>query len=144
MMNDDDPSRDTISPPPHFSRSAKRYMGWLARELWHSCLVGNPAPMTHQRYERMRRPRAGDIVVELSTLTRLLDAPDLDSALWDGQFVTFVEMREEWQTYDEPELNPGGYMETVPVCLNPDGTEFRWTNADLVAVPAGRDFVPLP
>ena len=105
-------------------RPTKRTLALLVLALWDSVLVGNPAPVVRQRYERMRGFRPGDVVVEMSTLSRLVNFDlGLVDDRWDGQFVKFIRTDRDSLGRDEH------------LCLNPDGSEFRWSNADLVAVP---------
>lgn len=106
----------------------KLAMGWIANALLSSVLVGNQCDAVKARYERMKNLQPGDLVFEASTWGRLARDVDLTSDLWDGQFVRYL--RTEVET-------DGDWSETVYVCANPDGTEFRWTNASLWAMPEG-------
>jgi hypothetical protein len=110
-------------------REAKRNLAFVAIALWDSVLIGDPPPAVLARYERMRSPQPGDLVMETSTIRSL--CRDLADDRWDGQFIPYVrsEMREH--AYEDGET----WSETVAICLNADGNEFAWTNADLVAVP---------
>ena len=118
----------------HIERADKRRMGFIWHHLWMSVLVAGPAPAVRERYERMKAYRPGDIVVETSTLYGLLRRdPDLLDERWDGQFIRYRETVREWVPYDDNA--PDGYWETFYVCVNPDGTEYRWFNAELCAVP---------
>lgn len=123
----------------HIERIDKRRMGFIWRHLWHSVVVGDPCPGVRERYERMKAPRPGDLIVETSTLYGLMHRdPDLLDDRWDGQFIRYRETVREWVPYPADETNdnpPGGYWETFYVCVNPDGTEYRWFNAELCAVP---------
>jgi len=106
-------------PPPIIDRPTKRLIAQIVWELWNSVLVGSPAPKIQERYERMHNPQWGDLVVEMSTLLRLVRLdPCFEDNRWDGQFVRFC--------YSAGDTH---------VCLNPDGTTFNWTNATLIAVP---------
>lgn len=113
-------------------REAKRALGWVVNALWITTL-GSRTPDGKARYERMRNPEAGDLICEMSTLYRLLARDrELEDDRWDGQFVRYL--RTETERYE------WGGSETVYVCENPDRSEFRWTNADIIAVPQSRDF----
>jgi hypothetical protein len=116
------------------NREDKRTTAWIANALLSSVLVGNQCPDVKARYERMKDPRPGDLIFEASTLPRLLNSPDVDNDLWDGQFVRLIRSgMEHWYT-DEEGVD---HDEMVYVCANPDGTEFRWTNASVWALPDG-------
>ena len=43
-------------------------LGIVGYELWKSHLVGNNCPSNQKRYDRMKEPRAEDLVLELSSL----------------------------------------------------------------------------
>lgn len=125
-----------IVPPPAFDRVAKRQMLMIMNALWRAVLIGNAPPSTQALYARMKDPRPGDLVVESSTMYLLRD--DLTDSRWDGQFVTYREtITEVVSDTDEPDNRAYDRVETYLVCLNPDGTEFRWWNAGLLAVPDG-------
>lgn len=124
--------------------AAKRMLGRMALDLREALLVGNPAPVVTAMYQRSKRVEPGDWVCELSTLRRLLRSPEANS-LWDGQFTRYL--RSEYVTEpccgcDRDDGQCRCECETwtyeVHVCENPDGSEFRWENADLVAVPLER------
>lgn len=81
--------------------------------------------------QRIHNPQEGDLVWEQSTIRALISNPDDDR--WDGQFVPYVRSGvEEWETAEYGEI----FQEMVHYCLNPDGTEFRWSNATILAVPS--------
>ena len=116
-------------------RHAKLAMGWVALAWRNALIVGSPAPHVAGMWERTRNPRSGDLCMEVSTLYRLCSQADLTDDLWDGQFVPYV------RTEDRPiSATPGEWGVEVPtervhIMLNPDGTEFAWTNAEIAAVP---------
>jgi hypothetical protein len=115
------------------SRVEKRRLAILVHHWWNALLIGNPPPRTLEAYERARDLRLGDLVVEVSTLGHLV-ARDvaLEDDRWDGQFIRFLRSEQRFTLYDD---EPGGFTEQVWICENPDGSEFMWTNADLIAVP---------
>ena len=113
----------------------KRRLGWMVLAWWNALLVGNPAPSVLAAYERARALRPGDYVAEMSTLLGLVKypdryEPDVLKTRWDGQFTLYV--RSEIREYDD---EGNEWSEEVHICTNPDGTEFAWTNADLIAIP---------
>lgn len=129
-----------IPPPPAFDRAAKRQILAIAAALWRSTLIGNQPPSTRAMYERMQNLRPGDLVFDSSTSSWLLQRdPDLTSDQWDGNFVTYLRTEQEvlHQHDDDPDDHQYDYTETYLVCMRPDGAEFHWTNAMLLAVPDG-------
>jgi len=130
------------APPPVLSREMKRLMLPMAYRVYEGTLIGGAPPATKAMYERTSNPRPGDLVIEASTIPRLMcDGADPDSPLWDGQFVTYVGSEMRTHTYPDGDES---FTEEVHVCLNPDGTTFEWTNARLVAVPTDMQFGRLP
>ena len=82
----------------------------------------------------MENIRPGDLVYEDSLAYWLVyKDPEYKDSRWDGQFITYL--RTEFQSIDDGD--GGSFTEKVQVCQNPDGTEFNWTNASLLAVPDG-------
>lgn len=119
----------------------KRQLATLCMELWSSVLVGNPAPRVAERLKRMENPRPGDFVIECSTIYALLNGrydQETAESLWDSQLVKFV--REDTIVH-RYEGDPGSYPEKAFVCEKPDGAEFNWTNAQLIAVPMTKDAI---
>jgi hypothetical protein len=129
-----------ISPPPVIDRPTKRIMLAMMLTLQSTVLVGNQAPMVGQIDRRMRDPQPGDLVVEVSLGFWLLHCdPELKDSHWDGQFITYLRHdTEQVQFTEDPE--DGSYTENFLVCMNPDGTEFRWSNAMLAVVPTEYNF----
>lgn len=109
-------------------QAQKEQMGWLTRWLWKGLLIGDPPVFTQVLRERMCSPQPGDMVVDMSTLGRLLNHPapksDWCVDLWDGQFVRYVK-----------DLGGGAHR-----CEAPDGATFTWSNCDIVAVPMNGDW----
>lgn len=113
------------------------------------------------RYQRMHCPMPGDWVIEDSTLGLLLhwyDHPEIEPRMqgemrsvkscWDGQVAPFIGVSREWHPWYEDAFNfetghmywtvgapLDGYWERFLIVENPDGTEFRWTNASIRAIP---------
>lgn len=66
----------------------------MSRHLLTATLVGNPAPIVSRMYTRLKDPRPGDLVVEMSA--ELRDAQHRINALG-----ILLEHRVEWQETDE-------------------------------------------
>ena len=126
------------------SISEKRRMGHLMRALRSAVLVGNQAPIVGAMWQRMEQPRPGDFVVEMSTLPSLLRGDplvpltDVEVQRWDGQFTRYLRSEERFTPDEDGE---DGFTELVHVCENPDGTEFVWTNAELMMAPITGEFL---
>lgn len=128
-----------------------------AHTIWDCVLVGNPAPMVRKQYERMNRPRPGDLVVEMSVWWR---RRGMDDAQWldyrtKGFGVLLAhrlerhESDEEWAaelaaenaagngwTDDERGTEWAWYVQYGSAA----GDICRWTNADFVTLgPFTRD-----
>jgi hypothetical protein len=87
----------------------------VGRELHRSTLAGNAPPMITELRERMRNPRPGDLVLEISRFGGMMpDRFDPDSI---GRLVRIESDR--WVI--EP--------------LHAPGTEQGWRNAEFVAIP---------
>ena len=124
------------------TRATKYIMGWIVWNLWDSLLVGHPAQKVEMRRQRMIAPRPGDLVVEITTLYMLLlRDPELQNDQWDGQFLVYLRSENLTHQFDpdavqEPDSPPPQvWHETVHICQQPDGSEFTWHNAEMVAVP---------
>jgi hypothetical protein len=100
------------------------------------CLVGYPAPKVKQLDDRMRAPRVGDLVLEVSTI------------YWEERVGTRLGRLE--RTVREPVFTPeewaegGGGTDPIPTediwyLTLADGREYRWHNATFIAVPTAID-----
>lgn len=123
------------------SRGEKERLARVMLDLRSAMCVGNPAPIVAAMWRRHTSPEPGDWVMETSTIHGLLH-PQYDrwteqhkDALWDGQFTRFL--RTEVRTHVSEEEDDE-WSETVYVCENPDGTEYTWSNAELVVAPLER------
>lgn len=125
-----DPS---VKPPPHIERPIKRIMLGMMLSLQRVTLVGDPAPITVTLRDTMRNPQPGDMVIESSIAYWLLYRdPEFQDSRWDGQFLTYLRTVREYREVEGEQV-----VDTFLECLNPDGTTFSWTNAELLAVPSG-------
>lgn len=116
-----------------FSIDEKRCMAHLLLNMRSALLCAHGTPLGKDMWERHTNPIAGDFVVEMSTLYRLVHNPQAgDKDKWDGQFVKFLRTDREWIRWTD---GPGGYWETYWVCRKPDGFLFRWHNAEVVVAP---------
>jgi len=93
---------------------------YAGRALWLSVLVGDPAPATVRLRDRMRHPRPGDLVIEISSFSRTFD-PDAV-----GRLVRI----ENGHDMDR--------CRHVTAPLGRPGEEQGWRNAEFVAVPDRR------
>jgi hypothetical protein len=91
----------------------------VGRALWESVLVGDPAPAVAELRNRMKRPRPGDLVIEVTMLGRF----DPDSV---GRL-----LRVEGD-------NPGLPDRYVVEPLHRPGEEQGWRNAQFIALPDQR------
>lgn len=124
-----------ISPPQAFDRQTKRHFAILVLNYWNTLLMATQVPAGNRAYERVKNVQPGDYVAEISTLGRLvLRDQDFKDDRWDGQFVKFLRHDFEYYKSDDEGFIPR--INKIPslVCLNPDGTEFVWTNAELIQV----------
>lgn len=118
-----------------YSRTAKRQILSVQIALWSGLLIGNPPPYVIELRDRMRNYRPGDLVAETSTMYSLVRNNNMADDLWDGQLTRYL--RTEQATIMLSEDDPFPFQETYLVCQQSNGTEYRWTNADLLAVPEG-------
>lgn len=63
-------SRTPYFPPAATTKEFALLLATATMEIWDSCLVGNPAPAVQRRYELMKNPRPGDLVLEISSCGR--------------------------------------------------------------------------
>jgi hypothetical protein len=123
-----DPSVMTYEPIP---LESKKMLARITRSWTSAMLVGNRAPAVEAVWQRHKNPKPGDWVVETSTLYGLVSSDRYDESLWDGQFTRYLRSEVVEHQYEDGET----WSEEVHICENPDGTEFRWTNATLAVVP---------
>jgi hypothetical protein len=113
----------------------------MARHLHSATLVGNPAPIVKEMYERITHPRIGDLVMEGSTPYR----KDVDTRI-KGLGI-LVERRYEWWETDEEWEQVKAEDSSVSdedrltdeawyVQYGPGPSDVcRWTNCSFVALP---------
>ena len=111
-------------------------LGIVGYELWKSHLVGNNCPSNQKRYDRMKEPRAEDLVLELSSTPRWIagsrrtDWHEPENCL--GYFV-----RKDWEPipdWDEATEGQPAPKELVWYIRALDGRELRWVNAKFVTI----------
>lgn len=66
---------NALSQAPHFpealsSQDTAGLLAEVAYERWRATLVGNPAPVVRDMYERITNPQPGDLVLEVTTRGR--------------------------------------------------------------------------
>lgn len=119
----------------------------MARLLYKTTLVGNPAPIVEDIYKRLSAPQPGDLVVELSVLYTRDPAKRLKG------LGILLEKRTEWRDTDEDWAALVGEGAVYPdderftdeawyVQYGPSAEDVcRWTNCTFIAVP--HDYRPL-
>jgi hypothetical protein len=109
-----------------------------AYNLYLATLVGSPAPRVRDLGERMRSPRPGDLVLETSTVYREGDHYESLIGCRLGRLLrrprenvyTDAEWVEQGGKPDEPiPTEQVWYIELA------DGREYKWVNADFIAIP---------
>lgn len=111
-----------------------------ARALHSATLVGNPAPKVAEMSARMRNPRPGDLVLELTNRRQ-----DVDTQI--KGFGILVEHRNEWASTDDewaatcaedPDVRAderfhdhAWYVQYGPAAED----VCRWTNCEFIAIP---------
>lgn len=93
-------------------------------------LVGNPAPIVERIGQRLKHPEVGDLVLEVSTI---YDASRVGTRL--GRLDRIAQepvcSAEEWQAGGGSAPVP---RETIWYLTLLNGDEYRWRNADFIAV----------
>lgn len=106
-----------------------------AHAAWSGTLIGTAPRSTMALFERMMAPVVGDWVFERSTVgiqKRDLDAVGLlEEIAWEP--VNFGEGAEPWDEAEQGRPHP---TERVWYIRTLDGYRYRWTNADMLAVPS--------
>lgn len=108
-------------------------------------LVGKPAPAVRDYFERVREPREGDLVLEMSTFR--MEPWEPGGLGWLLEFKqepiqsvadhkAMMEEGDYWkrpgESYDAVPYEPVWYIDPLdPFATSP----FRWTNADFIAIP---------
>lgn len=116
---------DAAKKKPRAPRNRRRavegdLLGWLeatAYDLW-MCALSTQTPAGRALYERMSKPKVGDLVME-TTSWRLLKK----NRRGFGRLVAVKEGRTDY--------------DTVWTLETPDGHRCNWRNARMIAVPAG-------
>jgi hypothetical protein len=137
-----------------------RQVAILGYSTYTATLVGDPAPFARRLNQRMRDPRPGDLVLETSTIWRLVpeahgewdpaalgyllrevDEPAFTRAAWEVECAQEAawhaehypdepyEPMEEFRV-DAPPMERVQYLQRLDT-----GGEFRWHNADFIALP---------
>ena len=100
----------------------------IGRALWRATLVANPAPIVKQLGERMRGPRPGDLVMEITRHGKF----DPDSV---GRLVRT----------EPPGAVTGDITDRwVVEPLQAPGTVVGWQDADFIALPDKRKWLEVP
>lgn len=116
----------------------------VTRNLSTATLGGNPSPVVERMGERIRTPRAGDLVMERTTA--FMRRPG-----WHRGFGYLVERRREWWHTNKEwaqELAEDGYTEHEPrptddawyIQFGPAAVDIcRWTDCSFLVVPVGNE-----
>jgi hypothetical protein len=113
-------------------------LGAMAYHLRSASLVGNPAPITKQVWDRISHPRVGDLVVE----TGVMFSRDLDDRL--KGFGILLAHRDEYMHTDlqweavcsQWEGEPRPTMEAWYIQYGNAAVDIcRWSNCDFLAIP---------
>lgn len=113
-----------------------------ALTLRHAVLCGSPTPNQRDIYERMHAPQDGDWVCETSTLGGWGARKDMSPLDAVGRLVRTAREKMPIEEWDEQTDGPWP-TEKVWYVRTLDGREFRWVNADFVAIP-GNPLFPKP
>lgn len=98
------------------------------KALWRSACIGNAPPLIQRLYERMTHPVPGDLVIEISSFSRVFDPDSV------GRLVRIEAPPGEAHT--------GGIVSAwVVEALHRPGEEQTWRDADFVALPDRRTWL---
>jgi len=106
-------------------------------ELWDSHLIGNAPPSHTKRWQRMRSPQPGDLVVETSTSglwRRGASHPKVETVIGILKKIIQEPFPHEEPWDEESEGQPEPLEECFYINLLHDGSESRWTNASFVTI----------
>lgn len=114
----------------------------MARHLQSATLVGNPAPLVADMYQRITHPQIGDLVVETAALYRWRKPDDRLKSLG-----YLLEHRTEWchtdaewaaavaeGPWDEEDNRPTDHAWYVQYAPNPEAV-CRWVNCSFLVLP---------
>lgn len=88
-----------------------------ALDLWRASLCATKTEMGKQLFERMKNPKVGDVVMEITSYRRIKT-----DRMGFGKLISKTE---------------GNHCGTEWVIETPDGKRCKWTNADIIAIPCG-------
>lgn len=135
-------SRKAHFPPVATAKEFALLLATVTLELWDACLIGSPPPAVVARYELMKDPKPGDLVLETTSCNRSVwPGPALGRLL----FICKVKPRteEEWvEAVEAGSFKMGSYRGNGPYWLvDPiDGSQRTyWENASFIRVPDPRE-----
>lgn len=111
---------------------ARKLIVDLTMKLWRGCLVGSPPPILKERYEQMKSPYPGDLVIEQ---TRRDPLHGFGYLLVQRE--EWLHTNAEWDTTDrggwdgERPTEYATYVQYGPAAID----VCRWVNAMFVALP---------
>lgn len=100
-------------------------------------MLGNFSAFAKSLYERIKAPQIGDLVLEISTLRHAShDGNRLGQLLRDVREPVFTQVQiDEFAANGEDTTDPYfSQTERIVYIQTLDGREFRWHNADFIAV----------
>lgn len=118
----------------------------MADKLWGLALQSPASPSGRSTYERMRDPRMGDLVMEVTSFRRLRDEETRTHGfgILLGKRKEWASTDEEWASLmaDEPEDLRGNHNRPTDTAwyiqYGPKATDIcRWTNCSFIAMPVG-------
>lgn len=115
----------------------------LGRNFYRACLVGNPAPIVTEMYDRMKNPQPGDLVMETGAPYSQVKTRALGILLEHRRewWHTDEEWAEVQTNYSDPDderpTDAAWYIQYGPKAAD----VCRWTDAEFIALPIdGRQF----
>lgn len=114
-----------------------------AYSVYTGTLIGNAPPAVKELFQRLKAPRPGDLVLEITTLlTPAHDGERLGRLLRDVREPVFTPEQLESYTEEGEDISDPYFSRTERVCYiqTMDGREIRWCNAKFIAVADSFDF----
>jgi len=106
-------------------------------QAYQNSLVGSPCPAVRAYYQRVTKPRPGDMVLEITNQA----APLIDRI---GRLISVETENPPPEVLSEEDYDEGEwgrpyppYQERVWRIRTLDGREFRWWNANFIMLPDG-------
>ena len=118
-----------------------RLLELAAYKIWDGVLVGSPCAKAVETFNDMQNPQPGDLVIETSTLwwAKMRMGEKMEPRGISGiGYLRSIEWEPFWTA--EQWVEQGGGDDPIPTEKTIyiqlfDGTEQRWTNADVLKIP---------